>query len=249
MLKFLNKKITQMKTKFIYFTFLLFAFSTYINAQILDNRAGFAYAELISKTKTAKKSTTDDLRNVVGTPYANDKFLPGKILYKGEKANTNFLLRYNSNRNLIEVEVEGGGIDNVLMSEKISCQIGNDVYEYTTYINAEENEEETGYIKTLHKSDNYILFSKQKKTFYQEKISVDPLVPSYKAKYVASEKFYLLEKSNNTAYLLKKKRYFLDRVNSSTTKKAMKKYIKKERISFKKEEDLIRLIKHYNTIK
>jgi hypothetical protein len=238
-----------MKTKFIYFTFLLFAFSTYINAQVLDNRAGFAYANLISKTKTSGKSISNDLKNVVGDPYLNKKFIPGKILFKDEKVKKHFLLRYNANKDLIEVEAEGGIIDNVLMSEKISCQIGKDVYEYTTYINAEERREVAGYIKILHKSENNVLFSKQKKTFYQEKISVDPLVPSYKAKYVASEKFYLLEKSDNTAYLLKKRKYFLNRINSSITKKEMKKFIKKERISFKKEQDLIRLIKHYNQIK
>jgi len=242
-----------MKTKITLLTPFLFAFSLYMNAQIsntaIDNRAGFAFDKIISKSRFSNKKNTVNLNNVVGHPYANKIFLPGKILFKNEKVNKLFLLRYNANKDVIEVEVEKGVVDNVLMSKKISCQIGNDFYEYVTYKNAEEDENETGYIKILHKSENYILFSKQKKTFYQEKTSVDPLVPSHKAKYVGSEKFYLLEKSTNTAHSIKKKKYFLARINSSTTKKAMNKFIKKERISFKKENDLIRMVKHYNKIK
>lgn len=242
-----------MKIKFVYFTCLFLTISAYMTAQIsnsaIDNRTAFAYSDLISKVGKFKRTTKIDLRNVVGNPYTNKSFLPGKILFKNEKVDKLFLLRYNAYKDIIEVEVENGAIDNVLINEKISCIIGNDLYVYTTYKNKKNNEDETGYIKIILESDEYTLFSKQKKVFHQEKISPDPKVASYKAKYVGIEKFYLLDNANNTAYLLKKRKNFLERINSSSTKKIIKKFIKKERISFKKEKDLIRLLKHYNKIK
>ncbi|MDG2194455.1 MAG: hypothetical protein P8K77_06335 [Polaribacter sp.] len=242
-----------MKIKFAYLTCFFLSFSAAINAQIsndaIDNRTGFAYSNLISKAGKSNKTNALSLKDIAGNPYTNKDFLPGKILFKNEKVDKLFLLRYNANKDLIEVKVEKDVIDNVLMSGKISCLIGDDLYIYTTYKDLKSNEEKTGYIKILYKSDDFVLFAKQKKTFYAEKISVDPLVPSHKAKFVGSQKLYVLDNANNTAYLLKKRKNFLALIKSSTLKKSIKKFMKKEGISFKKEKDLIRLLKHYNKIK
>jgi len=241
-----------MKIKFTYITCLFLAVSTIINAQsndAIDNRTAFAFSNIISKAGKSKKSRTLDLKDIAGNPYANVAFLPGKILFKNEKVDKLFLLRYNANKDIIEVKIENDVIDNVLISGKISCIIGDDLYIYTSYKDNKSNSEKFGYIKIVHESDDFTFFAKQKKTFYQEKISVDPLVPSHRAKFVGTKKFYALDNSSNTAYLLKKRKNFLAIIKSATVKKSMKKFMKKERINFKKEADLIQLLKHYNKIK
>lgn len=236
-----------MKTKItLLFTLITFLFSSQVKAQNVGD-LGYAYENIVSKVGKSVKDFSP--KNTTGNPYANKFFSFGKILFEGKQMEKNYLLRYNAHKDLIEVETEKGAYDNVLEDAKISCLVGNDLYQFTTFRNLKTDEEETGYIKIIFNDQNndLTLFSKQEKMFFPEKLSVNPLIPSVNAKYSeVLEYFYMT--SDYEATLIKKKKHFLAGV-PKTLKKDLKKFIKREKISFKKEKDLARLFKYYTSIK
>lgn len=242
-----------MKIKISFLTLIITAlFSQTINSQesAFNNREHNGYREVfsrMSKTSAAEESKFN-AKNVIGSQYFAEQFVPGQVLFKNEKLNKLFLLRYNAYKDVIEVKAEEDVIDVVLQNARVSCVIGNKLYTYSRFQDEKTKEIVHGYIRVLTKTDEFTLFTTNRKIYFQEKTSVNPLFPSQKAKFASVEKLYLMSNSTKKAVVLKKKKNFLSKIKESSVKKELSKYIRKERINFKNEDDLIKLVQYHNSL-
>jgi len=225
-----------MKTKAIQLFFLLLTYTSVVSSQIARSsvyvpsskisvndltaydRSNRQMYELLAKKKNLKNL------NIEGSPYLEKSFHKGNILFKGKKTNTLYLLRYNANKDYIEILGDGKEFNKVLENPNISCIIGKDNYIFTTYLDKKTKEPESGYLKEIYTTDNFTLYKKSKKIYFPEKTSVDPLVPSHPAKYKLFT--YLYVKNNKTA---KPATYLKNR-------KALKKFLRNEGIQIDKKE-------------
>jgi len=197
---------------------LLFLSSTLcMNAQEMVKRHMY---DVLSKIDTQKN--IDD--NTKGSPYLSKAFKRGRILYDGKATSKIYLLRYNANKDYIEVYNGADNIDKVLENPSISCSINNEKYYYLPYYKKNSDEIKKGYLKEIYRNKNIVLYKKEVKSYVPARNSVDPLVPSHPAKYSLFTYSYIKNLSSDTPATYIK------------NKKALKRFLKKEYITLPKEE-------------
>ena len=173
-------------------------------------------------SKVPKKATPLDVK---GTPYVKKLFNKGNIYFRGKKTRGVYLLRYNANLDYIEVLTDGEEFDKVLINDEISCKIGNDLYIHTEYIDGKTKETVKGYLKELYKNADFTVYKKENMAFFEGKRSVNPMIPPTPSRYKLYTTYYFRKNSEKDTPALYLKNF-----------KALKKYLKKEKINIDKSE-------------
>lgn len=206
-----------------------------------DYRMQNAFLELVSRIN---KNKYIDETNVSGSKYFINNFLLGKVYFNTKPNKNMFALRYNAYLDLIEVQKENT-IETLIKSVNLSCSINNQVYVYQKYIPKKNKKRKFGYLKILYKGKNTTLFVKESVIFKEAKPAKNSIVASFNAKFVPYENYFFLDNRSKTIALPITKKSILNELGNTSK---IKSFIKEERISFKKKEDLIKLFLYHDSI-
>ncbi len=207
-----------------------------------DVRMHEAYKHLVNRLDKGAYVSLDDIE---GSPYYNDSFLRGKILVNGKEIPGIYAMRYNAYNDQIEME----GINEteaLIKAVNYSCFIKNRKYVYRTYRAKKKDEPTMGYFQVLTSETNGLLL-KQERMKYKEaleaKTSMTQPIP---ARFIPYTNYYFLKNGTSVASLVNKKSV-MDNFEPEV-KDEMKKFIKSNRIDFKKESDLVKLFNYYASL-
>lgn len=188
----------------------------------------------------------DNPNDYTGSPYYNEEFLSGKIIFKGTTIATNEILRYNVSKEEFEIRdlSNPGGkiVKTVFRNEDISIEIGDESFEY---ISSEKNRLR-GYFIPLVKGDQNSLYKKIKKEFIASQKAVNSMASDIAAMYKEKEFFYLVDDKGTFIELPSSKNIRLNAFGNN--KKVVKEYAKKNKLNVKREEDLIKVVTFSNSL-
>lgn len=189
---------------------------------------------------TIKNSSNKD---ITGSPYLNETFLPGEIYTKDGKLHKGIKLRYNIYKDEIEF-MKGEEILGLKRREiTIYAVIGSDTL--LTKVYGDSDNVGYGHFFLLVSGKKQLLVKKRKNFLEgtEEKGYVEAKNPAFVD---AGENFYLSNNDDMMANEVPKKKeisaFFGDKETEITT------YMKQEKISLRKQSDLVKLVSYYNSI-
>jgi hypothetical protein len=181
---------------------------------------------------------------IEGTPYLSESYVTAEILYA--KGNLSKLpVRYNAFQDLIEYKQNGNSfvIDPTSQIKKINLG------EQTFIVDKFEYKGKTKYgFLTLLDSGKVMLLSKKMITYSETKVSrgLDGVDVTSPAKFSMAPDTYYYKIANGE---LQKVESIKEMIATFADKQEeLTKYAKKEKISPKKEKDLIQLVHYYNSL-
>lgn len=242
-----------MKKTFTAFLTVVLCATTFVTAQNFSTPSGnrqftselFQIDEYIKRQdQGVEYSDTDSYK---GTPYNNPSYLVGNV-YKGDEllAN-NVALRYNAMADEIEIKesITSNDEDAKLLTKSpdIYVKIVNDLFVFVPYKGGIEN---GGYFQVLFEGNTYDLFKKLVKDFIPPKTASTSLTRDTPAKFIDKPVYYIVTKNGKFYELPSSKNKKLKVF--SENKEAVKSYVKEKGLDLNKEEDLLKVIKHYDTM-
>ena len=183
-----------------------------------------------------------------GTPYYVEEFKPGKVLVRGTKSQKTLLLRYDAYRDNIEVQTGENSSYTLLKRLYISAVIDNYMYEIQSYLVGKTVRR--GYLIALNSSEDN---SKRKFYFKPKKIlrAGKPPVSGYDdyvpPAYITAGDYYVKNEGEKNLELVKISKKSVPGLFSDQ-KDAIKKYIKENKLNFKKKEDLAKVLEYYGSL-
>jgi len=164
----------------------------------------------------------------------NDDFVFGILRYENSTY-TNLKLRYNIYDDEIEYSEQNIIYTIANKSELLDVKFGESLW---TFI-ANDNKKHSGFFEVLYVK-NEIKFIKKYTVKYYKKSPEKPIVGSTPARFVSKASKYYLLINGNIEEVKNKKSWFYDRFY--THKNEIKNFIKKNRLSVKNDNDLIKII-------
>lgn len=219
----MNKVISTLCLFFISFNFLGQDSGSFFGSNQMLSGGSFA---------SSNNNINSGYSNVKGSPYLFDDFKNSGVLelVTGEKYNIK-----NININLDKVQfVSEQGKDSIFIFRNVKKVI----IQYKEYSQIENN------IYQLLEVGNNISFLKKEEKVIKRQVQ-DKLTPEI-VKWKLIEDYYLKVDGGLILINLRKKDFFNYLDKSKLTE--LKKYIKSEKLSVKKEKDLIKILHYYNSI-
>lgn len=224
--------------KLIYPLILLFGFT--IIAQETSN------TEIINRSSsvTSASVTTFDSRpkDLVGSSYINEKFLPAKM----SNSNKIYNLRFNTYQDEMEFEENGKPFHLAKTFDyTITFQGTNKLYR--VYDFEYKGKSKKGFFVQLEEGEKYTLLLKEIIKFIPE-VKPNTGYDKYKPPTLkrSKDKFFVGLKDNSATELPSKKKEIL--LLFTDNSKEVEKYVKENKLSFSNKEDLIKIFKYYNTL-
>lgn len=176
--------------------------------------------------------------NLIGTSYINVNFLPAKIMDSDEI----YSMRYNAYEDVLEVGING---EHYYSPKKFNYPItfveSNKTYQVFSHRGR------NNFFVVLNSGKNIYLLLREKINFYDEQKSKGEL-QKYKPPTLKREadSFFIGYKNNKATKLPRKKKNFLKLFSSKS--KDVETYLKRNKLGFKKKEDLIKIFVYYSTL-
>ncbi len=199
------------------------------------------YAQLPQNILTPTQRVTD-YDEYEGTVYLKTQYKEASVI--DEKLGTiDAKLKYNIFTDALEYK-EDKNLYNVYKTPTVHARIDGDYFYYCEF-KSTRGTDRSGYYVLVELNDQYRIYKK-----YTLKIK-DPLSNEMTHTQYPGElrtvTTYYLEENNKILELPLNKKELL--ASFSDKEEELKSYLKKEKIRFRKEEDLIRLIAKYNALK
>ncbi len=181
--------------------------------------------------------------NAVGSPYANDLFLTTQI----SGTDNTFQTRYNAYTDEVEVKHD----DAVFVVPKqeqygsIYYKMANTKLQLMRY-NAQKDDYIYGYLMELYAKEMFGIYKRERVTFQDERQPVNGYAMPTPPKYNKNKPEYYLKMDESKVIPFPKSKKDLQNL-FPTKKEVISNYLKDEKISFKEEEDLIKLTKFLAT--
>ncbi len=220
--------------RFLLFIFCL-SFSYLLTAQT-DNYQDLY--ELRSKMENGKFGERD--AHIEGSPYYNDDFVKGLVLLKDSSFYEDVLLRYNAFDDELEVSFREQIFQIPSKDQMIFAVIGNDTLKSVKYLSGNRERWANFYLLA---SGELTLYAKRSKGF-KEKEEPKGYQDAQPAKYVNKSDEYYWAKEGETLSLISNKKELITYLPEIDAKN----YMKKEKLSLRKEQDLIQLVDYYNRV-
>jgi hypothetical protein len=184
----------------------------------------------------------------VGSAFETEEFKKGKVFYKEEDLGE-FYYRYNIFSREIEVK------ETLLEEEEHKALIrdpnvvltpsqGAKNYRFLPFIN-ENGENDEGYLITLFEGNSYTLYKFLEAKFSEAKPAANSMVNPKPSKFTHFTTYYYKNGNGDILAFPNKKNKLLAQFKE-TESSILKNFIKEEKIDFKAEEDLIRLMAFLN---
>ncbi len=194
-----------------------------------------------------QQNTFGEYKNLKGSPYDNEKFLPGKIYTEKEIIFNNLHLRYNAFSD--EIEIKNSEINNktnygaIKRDSNVYIKILNKVYVFVPF----DNSNTLGhYFEILSPQKSFDLYKKTTVKFYQPVEAVTSYDKSKPAEFKQTNIYYLVDKKGSFFELPSKKSKLFKVLSKENNK--VKDYVKNNNLKLENEKDLIRLVSYYNSL-
>jgi hypothetical protein len=225
---------------------LLFFFSQHSKAQEYQYQLNiFGAAKLMEEIYKIREPSIKYLsyNDIEGCPYLSKEFIKGEILTYDSTLYTDIDLRYDAYNETMQIHYK----DEILILDNtiniIYVKIQNQYfYNFFYYDN---NKIINAYFKLLV-DDSCSLFARYKVKFYEKEESngFNKPKPARFSKIYCS--YYIKCKKDITPLPVKNKKQFLNNIADNGEMEA---FINKEKLKFNNEDDLVKIINHYNFIK
>ena len=219
---------------FILNTYVLFPQNIGLNGVKSDSRINDLF-ELI-KNRVSKNSYSDS--KIKGSEYFDEKFKPAYVKYFGKDLIQNIFLRYNAYSDEIEFtnNPKTQSSNKILMKNiNISCQIEEEKYIYTDYID-ENDYRKKGYLIELFSGKKYILYGKKLKIFMEGSNAKTSLERSFPPRFVEKYKYFISKNNTPKKEVKLNKKSIIDFLG--VEEDLIKKIIKERKLKFKQPSDL-----------
>jgi hypothetical protein len=181
---------------------------------------------------------------IEGTPYLSESYVPAEIVYaKGNPAK--LPVRYNAFQDLIEYKQNGNAfvLDPTTQIKKINMG------EQTFVVDKFQFKGKTKYgFLTLLDSGKVMLFAKKVVKYSEPRVGrgLDGLEVKYPAKFSAAPDIFYYKIDNGQLQEVESMKDVI--VTFPDHQEELMKYVKKEKISAKKEKDLRQFVQYYNSL-
>jgi hypothetical protein len=186
----------------------------------------------------------NEKKDINGSPWEKPEFVPGEIYTSGNKHYSGIPLRYNIYSNQIEFRKPEGGIFEIDPPEIIdSLFIGESYYIFYPYVAGSKTQK--SYFKVLTKGSpmlllrmNVILKEAEPPGAYKEAVP---------ASFVRMQDDFYLAAYPSDANKFSGKKELLELLGSH--KEELELFIKQNKLKFNRQDDMIKLLKFYYTLK
>ena len=218
------------------FLIVLLTINLIAKAQVIEILDELHFHKMINPDNTV--SNTYD--NIAGSPYLTENFVESTVYFRNDSA-YKIALRYNIFDNRMEYEYKGlvysvsnpRDIYKIIMDDKVFI-----------YYFSKVNLGFEGWYQLL--ADGKAILLLKQDIAFREKEKPDGITTPKPDRFVRNpDKYYVVIGSEPPKQLKNKKSIpliFKDKAKEMST------FAKKEKISFRKKEDLVRLVKHYNSL-
>ena len=201
----------------------------------------------IEQQRAAFGLTELEFSSIEGSPYANKNFLAG-IIYQEDKAvYDKVLLRYNIFSDEIEIKKAENSAetsyDALIKDPKSTVKIANTIYIFVPFEGSLENGH---YFTVISEENAFDLYKKTEVEFSASYIARTSYERDRPAKFTQKNIYFLVSK-NGTFYQLPNSKSKIIKVMSSKEVE-VKSFIKKNKLDIKTENDLVKLVKYYNSL-
>lgn len=219
-----------MKSKFCYYLLLLVSLNAMSQSQTyVDNNGSLNFLP-VSESK----------QNIDGSPYINDAYLPATIEgYKG----VTLPIRYNAQKDEMEFLRENKKF-HVAKSDSLEVKILNKLYKYLEY--QTKTDKEQGFLVVVNEGKNYSLYRKEKIVLVQASSSSGAYAMDSNAYYRKTDDKFYLSVPGKIIFMPGKKKELIALFPDKSAQ--IEEYVKKNKVSFDKENDLIGLVNFLNTL-
>ncbi len=220
-------------------TFVLISTSMLLNAQVGNENISFSTGNFFMRGN--RPSTKENI--VDGTPYINGNNFE-KVVIKGYSKNVQNL-RYNAYED--EMEFKDGNDTYYTNKEeglKIDFPALKKTYQCVNY--SFDNKNRFGYLVVLVDNPKYSLFKQEKIELLKGEKSPSAYSKDANDYYVKQKDLYIIKKENSYFKMPKNQKEFIN--DFSLNKTEFDKFIKENKLSFSKEEDLKKIINYLNNL-
>jgi len=216
----------------------------FIALLMLSSFSGFSQTTLSEEVfYSSTRIKTIDFRSkeLVGSSYLDENFLPAKF----SNLETVYSLRYNAHQDEMEFENQGMRYNLPKRFTYTITFLGNNKV-YQVYNFEDDDKTLQGFFVVLHKGDKMSLLLKEKIKLYDEvkaKSGYDKYQPPTLKR--VKDKLFVGYK-DSLATVLNKKKNILKLFSSSA--KDVENYANQNKLSFKKNEDLIQIFKYFESL-
>ncbi len=181
-------------------------------------------------------------RAIEGSPYINEVYKQGETIMFG-KVRRKALMRYDAYRDAVEIMGQDQRPRTLLRRNTITAQFDGRTYKVMEYVDLGRSKQ--GYFNPLNQGTAQLLF-KPKKRFRQAE-NPDHGYDTYDPPQFIDDSSYYLKWGNRPAVKIQLgKKKLLKALGSYSPE--LRKFISKNKLSMKKEEDVVRLVKYFNTL-
>lgn len=232
-----------------YITAIISIFTFQLHAQIistpgstggLDSRVTEAFTRMRNKI-SVNEST---IENISGSPYYSEEFKKGSIVYFDSELKEQPLLRYNAFSD--EIEMNANNSDNpdqaLLKNSKIHCTIDGVTYKYLPIPKSDPQFEKAGYLEEVFKGNSYTLYVRKRKVYREGKKARTSLEQSFSPRFIDYTAWYYQIKSGGLIYFKPNKKNI--RTIFKDQSKSLSNYLSKNKVDFKKKNDLKNLFSY-----
>ncbi len=246
-----------MKHLFLSFIFILSGFHFYAQGTLKDVKDGnlsfgnnpqtMDYFNNLRTMITERKA----VENIKGSPYDNDNFMKGTIMFD-DKAYNNALLRYNAYADEVEMKVtdpenKSEEIYALNKSPNLFFIINNDKIKYTAFLAKNKKDKIPGNVFVLVEGKEYSLYQRRLKRYKESKRATTSLQRSFPARFVDDVEYYIKTAGQTPAPIKLKQKEILAFLTGDKKNK-VKTYIKENKIDMKKTDHLKKLFNYMNSL-
>lgn len=182
-----------------------------------------------------------------GTPYNNPIFLLGTIYEDNKAIVSNYALRYNAMADEIEVKetlyIEDDEAKTLTKSPELYVKIMEEMF---VFVSNEQSQIDSGYFKVLHVGNTHNLYKKVTKKYFPAKKAQNSFEKDVLANFADRSSYYLVSSNGKFEKFEKSKNKRLKLFGDKQDE--IKKYIKKGRLDITEAEDLLKIVRYYDTI-
>lgn len=187
----------------------------------------------------------------VGSIYVDQEFKPCQVLYKDEVIGE-FLYRHNAFNDEIEVrstDLSNSKISSLLIIRNVWIKdvARNQKFGVMTFLNDEETLR-NGYLYPVTDENKYQLFYKNQVKFTEGSIPANSFNRPTPNRFTHFKRYFLKIDDKDVAFQLNKSKSSLLKHFPKETRDQAKTYMKKNKISMKDEQDLVKLIAFMNDL-
>ena len=201
----------------------------------------------IEQQRTAFGITAEEFNNIVGSPYANEKFVAGNI-YKDEKTLfKDVQLRYNIFSDEIEISKDANKPEEsysaLIKEPNTLVKIFDDIYIFVPF---EGSFEKGHYFSIITEETHFDLYKKSEVTYKQPVYAKTNYDRDRPGTFTQKHTYYLVTKDGKFYELPNSKSKIIKVMSQKGSE--VKAFIKKNRLDLKSEKDLAKLVKYYNSL-